>query len=189
MATQALSPGDALPRRGTAAPALPRAGRVLLWLLVIAVVAAYALEASSLFYGRILHQIRETGHPFALSDLFPRWYGAQALLTGVNPYSSAFTDELQRLYYGLALPEDIERSVFGTTVGFFYPPYVVVPLLPLLWLPFEVVRWLAVVGLGAALVASAWLWTDLLGYARGARGRMITALASVLFFPSLDLLW
>jgi hypothetical protein len=173
-------------RRGAAAPGL---GRVLLWLLCAAVLGAYVLEASALFQGRILHQIRETGHAFVLSDLYPRWYGAKALLAGVNPYGGAFTEELQRQYYGLALPEEVERSVFGTTVGFFYPPYVVLPLLPFLWLPFEVVRWMAVLGLAAALVASVWLWSDLLGYAQSAVGRIATAAASVLFFPSLDLLW
>lgn len=193
--------------------------RLALAAVAVALLAAYAWSAMGLFHRRAQRQIEATGHPFVLSDLFPRWYGARALLQGQNPYSAAFTEELQRAYYGATIDPAREIALFDARLGFFYPPYVVLPLLPLLWLPFEVVRWLATFLLGAALVACATLWWRALGErpAPGAGGtgaprslaalhqpspaRRLTHLArrgapeaavavfSLLFLPSLDLLW
>jgi len=193
--------------------------RLALAAVAIALLAAYLWSATTLFHGRVQHQIEATGHSFVLSDLFPRWYGARALLQGQNPYSAAFTEELQRAYYGAPIDPAREIALFDSRLGFFYPPYVVLPLLPFLWLPFEVVRWVATILLAAALIASATLWWRALGEwpAPGAggtgkprslaalhrssparrpthlarRGTPVAAVAvfSLLFLPSLDLLW
>jgi len=99
-----------------------------------------------------------------LSDLYPRWLGARALLMDHrDPYSPQVTREIQQGYYGRALdpsrPEDPKDRQ-----GFAYPVYVVFLLAPTVSMPFEVVeimfRWL-LVGLTAATV---WMWLRVLGW-------------------------
>lgn len=168
---------------------VPGTGAMLVRVLVAALAAGYLLLAMDVLYQRAVQQVDITGHPFFLSDLFPRWYGARALLEGINPYGTQFTADLHQQYYGAPMPSAVEMGLLGTTLEFFYPPYVVVPLLPLLWFPFEVVRWQAVGLLGAAVVASAWLWADGLGVAQTRAGRGAVALFALTFYPTLDVLW
>jgi hypothetical protein len=84
-----------------------------------------------------------------LSDLYPRWLGARALLLHHrDPYSFEVTREIQVGYYGRAL--DPARPYDPTDwQGFAYPVYVVFVLAPTIMLPFAVVqtgfRWLLIV--------------------------------------------
>jgi hypothetical protein len=111
--------------------------------LALAILAALSMW---FYFDRVLavHQIidaaaheRPRGN---LSDLYPRWLGARALLLHhVNPYSDEVTIEIQEGYYGRAIdpskpndPRDQQR--------FAYPLYVVFLLAPLIWLPFHEVQ-------------------------------------------------
>ena len=64
------------------------------------------------------------------NDFYPRYRGAVLFWQeGVDPYSPAATEAIQRDMYGrLALPEEDQ-------VLFVYPFYVTFLLLPLVWLP------------------------------------------------------
>src|SRR5436190_5334927 len=162
-------------------------GRLLLAVLGLAVVAIYATWSVQVLNTRIWHQIEVTGYPFAISDLFPRWLGAKALLAGQDPYSASFAAELHRQYYGRPMSPEEEMALFRNICEFFYPPYVVLPLLPLLWLPFEAARWIGTVAMAAAVMSSVWAWLGLIGV-RSRLGRATAALAALLFYPSLDLI-
>lgn len=92
----------------------------------------------------IPHQAKdaaEHGRPRGnLSDLYPRWLGAQELLLHHrNPYGYDVTVEIQKGYYGRALdparlndPKDLQ--------AFAYPAYVVFLLAPLIWFSFHCVQ-------------------------------------------------
>jgi hypothetical protein len=75
-----------------------------------------------------------------LSDLYPRWLGAQELLLhGRDPYSEEVTREIQAGYYGR--PLDSTRSGDPRDkAGFAYPVYVVFFLAPTVKLPFAIVQ-------------------------------------------------
>lgn len=88
-----------------------------------------------------------------LSDLYPRWLGARALLLDHrDPYAAELTREIQVGYYGRPLdparPEDPRDQQ-----AFAYPVYVVLLLFPTVKLPFNTVqfgfRWLLI---GLALI-------------------------------------
>ena len=75
-----------------------------------------------------------------LSDLYPRWVGAKALLLhGRDPYSAEVAREIQAGYYGRPLdpsrPDDPRDEQ-----GFAYPVYVVFGLAPTIGLPFAIVQ-------------------------------------------------
>jgi hypothetical protein len=93
-----------------------------------------------------------------LSDLYPRWLGAQELLLhGRDPYSAEVTREIQVGYYGRELdpsrPGDPKDQQ-----AFAYPVYVVLLLAPTVEFPFRSVRigfeWLLIV----MTAAGVWLW-------------------------------
>ena len=92
----------------------------------------------------IAHQVADAavhGKPRGnLSDLYPRWLGAQELLLhGRDPYSREVTVEIQAGYYGRPLdparPADPKDQQ-----AFAYPLYVVFLLGPLVHLPFAHVQ-------------------------------------------------
>jgi hypothetical protein len=162
--------------------------RVVLLLLLGAAAAAYTVAAIFVLNARAGHQIALTGHSFVLSDLFPRWLGARAMLAGENPYGASFTSELHRLYYGYDMSRETEVALFRNICEFFYPPFALLPLLPLLPLPFEIARWVATVGLSLAVMGACGLWCRLTG-ARPSRAKLVAGAAFALtFFPSLDLI-
>ena len=73
-------------------PAPVRTARAILrWAAVVLALsialAGYGTLTGAALNGRVRDQIQATGHPFVLSDLFPRWHGSQALLQGKNPYA------------------------------------------------------------------------------------------------------
>jgi hypothetical protein len=76
------------------------------------------------------------------NDFYPRWKGAQLYwLEGLDPYSQATTEAIQRDMYGrLALPDEDQ-------VLFVYPFYTIFLLLPLVSLPYSWVQaiWLTLV--------------------------------------------
>jgi hypothetical protein len=148
----------------------------------------YLGASLSMLETRVKWQITSTGHPFVISDLFPRWYGARALLRGEDPYSASFTADLQRAYYGRTMAPEQERDLFGTIVEFFYPPYVLLPLLPFLWLPFEPVRWLAGALLATCVVTSSLLWWHLSGGSQRGMALLAVGGGALLCYPTLDLI-
>jgi len=130
--------------------------------------AVFCAIAMWFYFGRVLvpYQVsdaNEHGRPRGnLSDLYPRWIGAQELLLhGRDPYSAAVTREIQAGYYGRPLdpsrPEDPKDLQ-----GFAYPVFVVFYLAPTLHLPFGIVQrgflWI-LIGLTSASVV---LWLRML---------------------------
>src|SRR5450759_437283 len=114
-----------------------------LWLALAALVCA---AGGWLYVQRVLvaHQVTYAaahGNPRGnLSDLYPRWIGAQELLLhGRDPYSPEVTREIQAGYYGRPLdpsrPDDP-----GDQEGFAYPVYVVFCLAPTIGLPFAILH-------------------------------------------------
>jgi hypothetical protein len=116
----------------------------------------------------IPHQISDSaarGTPRGnLSDLYPRWIGAQELLLhGRDPYSPEVAPKIQAGYYGRALdpsrPADPKDQQ-----AFAYPVYVVFYLAPTLHLGFAVIQraffWILV----GVTLASVPLWLRLLGW-------------------------
>lgn len=93
-----------------------------------------------------------------LSDLYPRWMGARALLLQhEDPYSDEVTREIQIGYYGRLLdssrsedPKDQQR--------FAYPVYVVFLLAPTVHLSFPTVQAIFRWGLGLATAIGALCW-------------------------------
>jgi hypothetical protein len=81
-----------------------------------------------------------------------------------------------------------QRDLFGTIVEFFYPPYVLLPLWPFLWMPFEAVRWLAGALLALSVVASALLWWHLSGGSRRRWPMLAVGAGALHFYPTLDLI-
>ncbi len=92
----------------------------------------------------IAHQVRDAAanrRPRGnLSDLYPRWLGAQELLLhGRDPYSPEVTREIQAGYYGR--PLDASRpSDPRDQAGFAYPVYVAFFLAPTIKLPFAIIQ-------------------------------------------------
>jgi hypothetical protein len=164
----------------------PASQRALLAALALVILCTYAFTAVGVLNRRVERQREVTGHAFAISDLFPRWLGAQAMLTGVSPFSEEFRADLHRAYYGEVRSREWERDTFRNICEFFYPPFVLVPLLPLLWLPFEVVRWLATAGLAGAIAAGVLLWLRHAGFALRREWAGAVAALAVIFYPSLD---
>jgi hypothetical protein len=110
----------------------------------------------------IPHQVADAaaqGRPRGnLSDLYPRWLGARALLLQHrDPYSAEVTSEIQAGYYGRPLDPDRPGDPKDRQ-GFAYPVYVVFLLAPTIRMPFPVVqagfRWLLVI----LTLASVLLW-------------------------------
>ena len=121
-----------------------------------------------------------------LSDLYPRWLGAQELLLhGRDPYSADVTREIQTGYYGRPLdpsrPHDPKDEQ-----GFAYPAYVVFLLAPTVTLPFAMVqacfRWF-LVGLTGA---SVWLWLRMLRWRVSVETIAIMLLLTLGSFPVLQ---
>jgi hypothetical protein len=116
-----------------------------------------------------------------LSDLYPRWLGARALLLQHrDPYSAQVTSEIQAGYYGR--PLDPHRAADPKDrQGFAYPVYVVFLLAPTVRLPFPVVhagfRWLLVI----LTLASVLLWLRVVRWRPSAT---VTAILVVLTFGS-----
>jgi glycosyl transferase family 87 len=75
-----------------------------------------------------------------LSDLYPRWVGAKALLQqGRNPYGADVSREIQAGYYGRPLDPGRAEDPRDQQ-GFAYPVYVVFFLAPTIDLPFAIVQ-------------------------------------------------
>jgi len=146
----------------------------------------YLWLANRLLLQRLLHHLEVSTSPLLPSDLFVPWLGARALVSGVDPYTDAFAVQLHLAFYGMVrqpTPDMPNVAAFG------YPPYVVVALAPLLWLPFEVVRWLAIVALAICVAGAAILWRRLVQPGDPPSKPAIAGVTALLFFPSLDLLW
>jgi len=131
------------------------------------------------------HQVADAsaqGRPRGnLSDLYPRWLGARAmLLQHRDPYSAEVTSEIQAGYYGR--PLDPNRAADPRDQqGFAYPVYVVFLLAPTIRLPFPLVQagflWLLVL----LALASVWLWLRVVRWRPSAT---VTAILVVLTFGS-----
>ena len=75
-----------------------------------------------------------------LSDLYPRWFGAQELLLrGQNPYSLEVTRRIQTGFYGRPLDPDLPGGQ-KYQQGFYYPVYISFILAPTIHLPFASVQ-------------------------------------------------
>jgi hypothetical protein len=138
-----------------------------LWLALAALVCA---AGGWLYVQRVLvaHQVTYAaahGNPRGnLSDLYPRWIGAQELLLhGRDPYSPEVTRKIQAGYYGRPLdpsrPADPKDQQ-----AFAYPVYVVFYLAPTVRLGFGVVQrsffWILV----GVTLASVPLWLRVLSW-------------------------
>jgi hypothetical protein len=120
------------------------------------------------------------------------WYGARAVMVGQNPYTIAFQGALQQVYYGA---DYTGAPAVESPAGFYYPAFVALSLLPVLWLPFGMARWVIAAGLGMALAGGTALWLALSAAAASRwprRQRWWPSLAAaggaLLFAPSISLL-
>lgn len=132
--------------------------------------AALCTVGTWTYASRVLipHQISDSaarGNPRGnLSDLYPRWIGAQELLLhGRDPYSPEVTREIQAGYYGRPLdpsrPADpIDQQAFA------YPVYVVFYLAPTVRLGFGFVQRAFFWVLVGVTLASVPLWLRVLNW-------------------------
>ncbi|HEU5317522.1 MAG TPA: glycosyltransferase family 87 protein, partial [Chloroflexota bacterium] len=157
----------------------------LAWLLAVPVVLAYAYCALRLLAAQLTREMALVGSAFVPSDLFVPWLGARALLAGRSPYTVEFANQLHQLVYGHVVTPSAD---FQNVATFQYPPFVLAYLFPLMPLPFELVRWLAVALLALCLVLSSHLWLRLVSPSSTRATQAGVGLASVLFFPSLQTL-
>lgn len=106
-----------------------------------------------------VREARSRGTPRGnLSDLYPRWLGAKALLEqGRDPYSAAVTRDIQIGYYGRLLNPQRPSDPHDQQ-GFAYPVYVAFLLAPTLGLPFATVQPFFAGLLLALTVVSVPLW-------------------------------
>lgn len=136
----------------------------------------------------IPHQQHEPGRLAApggnLSDLYPRWYGARALLReGRDPYRAEVTREIQQDYYGQPAGPDSGGTAVRDEQAFAYPVYVVVLLAPAAWLPFSAVE-AGYKALSLLMVAGGlFAWSGVAGWPRGWRGRLAVLVAAGGTFP------
>ena len=93
------------------------------WHALALLLALWAMSSA----GAYLLLVRPRGELF---DFYPRWYGARAMLHGINPYSAETTRGIQQS--GLALKDWSLSSVF------LYPATITYLLLPFWLLPFEI---------------------------------------------------
>ena len=84
------------------------------------------------------------------TDFYSPWYGSRELLHGRSPYRRDVSDATQTFYYGHPLASGDERDQHR----FVYPAYVVLVLLPTLWLPFPLAR----VAMSTLLLFGAYLY-------------------------------
>lgn len=78
---------------------------------------------------------RQPGNP-PRTDFYAPWYGSRELLHGRSPYRSDVSNATQTFYYGHPLAGGDKRDQHR----FVYPAYIVLVLLPTLWLPFPLAR-------------------------------------------------
>ena len=108
--------------------------------------AALCTAGMWIYADRVLipHQIadaRKEARPRGnLSDLYPRWIGAQELLRHhVDPYRAEVSREIQTGYYGRPIDPSRPGDPHDEQ-GFAYPVYVVFLLAPTIRLPFAIVQ-------------------------------------------------
>jgi len=87
--------------------------------------------------------------------------GSRALLHGVDPYTRAFTEQIQRRMFWKVLTDPAADSQ-----AFVYPAHSALLLAPLAALPWQAARFLLTAVLPLLLVAAAWLWADMCGVRR-----------------------
>ncbi|MDE3089961.1 MAG: DUF2029 domain-containing protein, partial [Chloroflexota bacterium] len=85
-------------------------------------------------------------------DVYPTWNGTRAMWLGENPYSSQVQLETQQLIHGR--PSQPDEDSFW----FYYPPYIAVITLPLVFLPVQDAAVVMAATLCALLLALIVLW-------------------------------
>jgi hypothetical protein len=118
-----------------------------------------------------------------LSDLYPRWIGAQELLLhGRDPYSIEVTREIQAGYYGRTLDRSRAHDPKDQQ-GFAYPVYVAFWLSPTLNLPFLFVQ-RGFLGLLIVLTAAnALLWLRMLRMGNALSTRIVVVVLTLGSLP------
>lgn len=141
-------------------------------LFALALTVLFTVMVVGTYYGFV------TQAPGA-NDFYPRWRGAQLFWRdGVDPYSQAATEAIQRGMYGrLAFPEEDQ-------VLFVYPFYTVLLLLPLVWLPYGWVQAIWLVLIMFALVGGTLIILRLLAWRPPPWLLAATILWSLLYYSS-----
>ncbi|HUW96907.1 MAG TPA: glycosyltransferase 87 family protein [Anaerolineae bacterium] len=113
------------------------------------------------------------------NDFYPRWRGTKALVVeGRDPYSDEVTLDIQQGMYGRPAREDEDQ------VGFAYPLYVSLLLLPFALLPYPFAQALWVSALILTILAALLVILRTLEWHPSPLGLVGLALWSVLFYPS-----
>lgn len=159
-----------------------------LWALGIALVPAYLWVALTALFERLQGHMRMVQVSLVPSDFFLPWYAARALLAGRNPYTEEFALELHRVYYG-ATSFVLPSGAMPNVAAFSYPPYWIVSFLPFIGLPFEVARWASFGIFTVAIGGGTLLWLRALHVSWTRWGMGLAVLFSLIFFPSLELLY
>jgi hypothetical protein len=147
---------------------------------------AYLWCVSQLLSASAARDVVRYGPVFVSSDLYVPWLGAKALLAGVSPYTEQFAAQLHRQVYGAVVTPSARDTNLAT---FQYPPSIALPLLPVLWLPFTLVRWVAVAAITACIAHASLLWLRLVRPIASRSVAIKSVAASLAFFPCIQTVW
>jgi glycosyl transferase family 87 len=121
------------------------------------------------------------------SDLYPPWYGSREfILHGRNPYSNAVSQEIQRGVYGGAL---VNHSPGVDEQRFAYPLYTAFLLIPLIAVPFAVLKPVAAIGLALLTAASLVLWSRAMGVTLRSGASLFWAGLLLVWLPVTQGIW
>lgn len=142
--------------------------RYVVLLLLVAFMVILALQVS-----RLRHAMAY-GAP-GTNDFIEYWSAGQLLLTGRHPYDF---NALHKLQVSLG-------SKYSSPIIMWNPPWLLVWILPLLWLPFETAALVWLIGnIGLVMLCGSVVWRTLAP--ASVRGRIGTAwVATLLFVPAL----
>ena len=152
----------------------------VVWLLLS------ALSAASMTY--YVTEIWSANQPPGFSDLYAPWWAAhELLLHGRNPYSPAVAHEIQTVIYGAPVtPSANDPS--GLAGGFAYPPYAVLLLWPMIYLPFAAAQKVFLFAAVLATLLNLTLWLRALRLRPTAVHWVMLALFVLGSFPALQAL-
>lgn len=152
------------------------ARRPAAWNRPISVAILLAMLGLSLWHLHVLNRWMSRR-----SDLIAPLTGAQAALSGGDPYSETTTEEIERRFYGhVLLPtDDADRQAFA------YPIYVVFLLAPLAHLPWAVAKTLFILAGIVGLGGSVWLWLHMASIPVSRRHAFFLTAAVLVSWPAL----
>lgn len=147
------------------------------WLLLAAlliVALVYVFEVDVDVSARRFQQMTADG---GRSDLYPYWLGGRILVfERQSPYSAAGLARISAGEYGANQPTDAANRA-----EFYYPIFAILPLYPLIYLPFNLAAWLWSLLLLLLTAVSIYVWSGLIGWPQGRVERLSVAVLALGF--------